>query len=131
MRHISVLESAIDPQWGGRPRPRRTPWSGYAKPQETEADEGVGRGPGGPPHMTYSELLDTKESLMKKASKGMRPEYDFSGGVRRKYSASFCKQTNVVVLEPDVAKFFPNSAAVNDALRVLVKIAKRSQKREL
>jgi hypothetical protein len=65
---------------------------------------------------------------MKKASKGMRPEYDFSGGVRGKYSASFPKGTNVVVLEPDVAEFFSNSAAVNDALRVLVQIAKRNRK---
>jgi hypothetical protein len=65
---------------------------------------------------------------MKKASKGMRPEYDFSGGVRGKYSASFRKGTNVVVLEPDVAKVFSDSAAVNDALRALVEIAKRSQK---
>ena len=58
----------------------------------------------------------------------MRPEYDFSGGVRGKYSASFRKGTNVVVLEPDVAKVFSDSAAVNDALRALVEIAKRSQK---
>jgi hypothetical protein len=65
---------------------------------------------------------------MKKASKGMRPEYDFSGGVRGKYSASFRKGTNVVALEPDVAKVFSDSAAVNDALRALVEIAKRSQK---
>ena len=69
-----------------------------------------------------------KESLMKKASKGMRPEYDFSGGVCGKYTASFPKGTNVVVLEPDVAEFFSNSAAVNDALRVLVQIAKRNRK---
>jgi hypothetical protein len=58
----------------------------------------------------------------------MRPEYDFSGGVRGKYSASVRKGTNVVVLEPDVAKVFSDSAAVNDALRSLVEIAKRSQK---
>ena len=57
----------------------------------------------------------------------MRPEYDFSGGVRGKYAAQFRKGTNVVVLEPDVAKFFSDSAAVNDALRALVEIAKRSK----
>jgi primosomal protein N' len=65
---------------------------------------------------------------MKKASERMRPEYDFSGGVRGKYSASFRKGTNVVVLEPDIARFFSDSAAVNDALRVLVQIAKRSRR---
>jgi hypothetical protein len=65
---------------------------------------------------------------MKKATKGMRPEYDFSAGVRGKYSAAFRKRSNVVVLEPDVAKFFSDSAAVNDALRALVEIAKRNRK---
>ena len=35
--------------WGGRPRPRRTPWSGSAITPEAEAGEGVDRGPGGPP----------------------------------------------------------------------------------
>jgi hypothetical protein len=32
--------------WGGRPRPRRTPWSGLSNTQDAEADGGVGRGPG-------------------------------------------------------------------------------------
>ena len=54
----------------------------------------------------------------------MRPEYDFSGGVRGKYVASFRKGSNVVVLDPHVAKVFPDSAAVNNALRALVEIAK-------
>ena len=58
----------------------------------------------------------------------MLPEYDFSNGVRGKYAARFRKGTNVVVLEPEVAKFFSDSAAVNDALRVLIEIAKRSRK---
>jgi len=43
----------------------------------------------------------------------MRPEYDFRGGVRGKYA----KGTNVVVLDPDVAAKFPDSASVNRALR--------------
>ena len=58
----------------------------------------------------------------------MLPEYDFSNGVRGKYAARFRKGTNVVVLEPEVAKFFSDSAAVNNALRVLIEIAKRSGK---
>ena len=37
--------------WGGRPRPRRTPWSCSSSEVETKVDEGVDRGPGGPPHM--------------------------------------------------------------------------------
>jgi hypothetical protein len=64
---------------------------------------------------------------MKKAPEDMQPEYDFSGGVRGKYAARFRKGTNLVVLEPDVAKFFSDSAAVNDALRGLIEIAKRGK----
>jgi len=48
-----------------------------------------------------------------------REEYDFSGGVRGKYARRFAEGSNVVVLDPDVAKAFPDSAAVNRALRSL------------
>lgn len=54
-------------------------------------------------------------------------EYDFSKGVRGKYSKRFKSGTNVVVLEPDVAKVFRNSAAVNEMLRMLAKIALRAK----
>ncbi len=47
----------------------------------------------------------------------MQPEYDFSAGVRGKYAARFDEGSNVVVLDPDVAARFPDSAAVNEALR--------------
>ena len=47
------------------------------------------------------------------------PEYDFSCGVRGKYAARMAEGSNVVVLEKDVQKLFPDSAAVNTALRVL------------
>ena len=53
----------------------------------------------------------------------MRPEYDFSGGVRGKYYRRYIESTNVVVLEPDVHKTFRNSAAVNEALRTLIRAA--------
>jgi len=49
----------------------------------------------------------------------MRPEYDFSGAVRGKYHRRYLESTNVVVLDPDVAKRFKNSTAVNEALRSL------------
>lgn len=58
----------------------------------------------------------------------MRPEYDFSGGVRGKYAARYAKGTNIVVLDPDVAKVFPNSAAVNEALRALLPIIERRRR---
>lgn len=58
----------------------------------------------------------------------MRPEYDFSGGVRGKHAARYAAGTNVVVLDPDVAATFPNAAAVNEALRALAQIARRSRR---
>lgn len=54
----------------------------------------------------------------------MRPEYDFSQGVRGKYYEAFRKSSNVVILDPDVAEIFRDSASVNEALRLLAKIAK-------
>ena len=55
----------------------------------------------------------------------MRAEYDFSHGVRGKYATHYAEGTNVVLLEPDVAEHFPDSRAVNEALRALVAIANR------
>jgi hypothetical protein len=67
---------------------------------------------------------------MKKAPKRKRDEmlgeYDFSSGVRGKYAKRYAEGTNVVVLDPDVAAVFPDAQAVNDALRALVKIARRN-----
>ena len=68
---------------------------------------------------------------MKKAAKPKRkpdilPEYDFSQGVRGKYAKRYAEGTNIVVLSPDVAEFFPDSDAVNAALRTLVDVAKKS-----
>jgi len=51
----------------------------------------------------------------------MRPQYDFGKGVRGKYAQRFREGTNVVVLDPDVAAEFKDSAAVNDALRRFLK----------
>ena len=59
------------------------------------------------------------------------PEYDFSRGVRGKYYERYKKGTNVVLLEPDVAKMFPDSDAVNRALRAvgeLIKVTKPKKK---
>lgn len=59
----------------------------------------------------------TNRKTRKSAADEMRPEYDFSGAVRGKYHKRYLEGTNVVVLEPDVAKRFKTAAAVNDALR--------------
>ena len=47
-----------------------------------------------------------KKATNKTGEPAMRPEYDFSRGVRGKYARRFAQGTNVVVLEPDVAKRF-------------------------
>ena len=63
----------------------------------------------------------------KKSSDDLRPEYDLSklkGGVRGKYAKRFQKGTNLVLLSPDVAMYFPDEQSVNAALRSLVDIVK-------
>jgi hypothetical protein len=65
---------------------------------------------------------------VKKAREGndeMLREYDFSQGVRGKYAQRYARGSNVVVLDPDVAKIFPNAEAVNSSLRSLAKIIRR------
>jgi hypothetical protein len=54
----------------------------------------------------------------------MRSEYDFSSGVRGKHFEAYRAGTNVVFLEPDLVEAFPDSAAVNQALRLLVKLSR-------
>ena len=61
-----------------------------------------------------------------KPSDEMRDHYDFSGGVRGKYAARYAEGSNVVVLAPDVAEVFPDSVAVNEALRTLVRISAKT-----
>ena len=56
--------------------------------------------------------------------KRMRAEYDLRGGVRGKYYERYRQGTNIVVLEPDIAAVFPDSAAVNQALRLLIRVAR-------
>jgi hypothetical protein len=58
----------------------------------------------------------------------MREEYDFSEGVRGKYASRFANGSNVIVLDPDVAEVFGDAKAVNEALRLLARSAKESQR---
>jgi hypothetical protein len=64
---------------------------------------------------------------MAKAAK-LRQEYDFSSGIRGKYLSRLAKGANIVVLDRDMAKVFPSSKAVNDALRVLAEAGRRHGK---
>nr|VFK37629.1 MAG: hypothetical protein BECKSD772F_GA0070984_101722 [Candidatus Kentron sp. SD]VFK41298.1 MAG: hypothetical protein BECKSD772E_GA0070983_101117 [Candidatus Kentron sp. SD] len=57
----------------------------------------------------------------------LRPEYDFdfSKAERGKYYRQYAEGANVVVLDPDVATAFRNSAAVNDALRAMLRLTEQ------
>ena len=64
-------------------------------------------------------------------SDDMRKEYDFAtmkGGVRGKYAAAFESTAVTVLLDSDVAKIFPDSEAVNEALRTLSRIWRDKEK---
>jgi hypothetical protein len=69
---------------------------------------------------------------MKKANRktkdDLRPEYNFAnmkGGVRGKYAAQIRSRTNLVLLDPEIAKAFPTDAAVNQVLRVVLDLTSR------
>jgi hypothetical protein len=64
---------------------------------------------------TYDEMNDD-----------LRPEYDLSklkGGVKGKYASKYKEGTNLILLAPDVAEVFKDNESVNEALRLLIKIA--------
>ena len=65
--------------------------------------------------------------MKKQIDSEMLPEYDFSGGVRGKYVSRLAKGSNIAVLDKDVQKIFPNSVAVNTALRALGKAVEAVQ----
>jgi hypothetical protein len=61
---------------------------------------------------------------MKKKSRKSEEQsngYDFSQAIRGKYVRRYGQGTNVVILEPDVAKVFPTSKAVNSFLRKIIR----------
>ncbi len=69
---------------------------------------------------------------MKKANRkikdDLRPENDFAnmkGGVRGKYAAQTRSRTNLVLLDPEIAKAFPTDASVNQVLRVVLDLTSR------
>ncbi len=67
----------------------------------------------------------------KKNTDELREEYDFrslEGGVRGKHFKNVSAGTNLVLLDPDVAKAFPTPEAVNRALRMLAEIAEEASK---
>jgi hypothetical protein len=64
----------------------------------------------------------------------MRPEYDLSklkGRVRGKYVERYRAGTNLILLESDVQAAFPDAEAVNEALRMLMKVARRQVQEQI
>ena len=66
----------------------------------------------------------------------MRMKYDFSHTRSNKYAKKYAEGTNIVVIEPDLIEFFPDSDRVNTAFRTLVSIfsklrSKRKSKRDM
>jgi hypothetical protein len=61
-----------------------------------------------------------KTARPKVEAEDIRPEYDFSKGVRAKYAERSREGANIVVLDPDVAAKFKDSRSVNDALRSIM-----------
>jgi hypothetical protein len=59
----------------------------------------------------------------------MHHEYDLSGGVRSKYVEQYRRGVNVVVLDPDVATVFRESESVNQALRLIMRVAQEHEQR--
>jgi hypothetical protein len=57
----------------------------------------------------------------------MLDEYDFSHGVRGKYTKQYNEGTNIIKLDNDVKKIFPNALAVNNALRTLINLIPQIQ----
>lgn len=62
------------------------------------------------------------------SDRDMLEEYEFSEGVCGKYAKQYTEGTNVVLLDPDVAGYFPDSASVNEALRHLVAVIASQRK---
>ncbi len=69
-----------------------------------------------------------KKKTAKVDKDNMRAEYDLSGGVKNPYAARFAKGTNLVLIEPELSKAFPSGAAVNAALRILLKAGAQAVK---
>lgn len=70
-----------------------------------------------------------KKASSVRVSEDMREEYDFSRGVHGKHASRAKAGSNVVILDPDVAEVFPDSKAVNDALRALTEVARAQVRR--
>ncbi len=58
----------------------------------------------------------------------MLPEYDFSNGIRGKYAKRYKEGVNIVKIDRDISKIFPDTKSVNEALRTLIHLMSINQK---
>jgi hypothetical protein len=75
-----------------------------------------------------------KHRLKRDLKDELREEYDLSklkNRVRGKYVERFQQGTNLILLEPEIAKAFPDSEAVNNALRMLMQVAENQSQKNL
>lgn len=64
------------------------------------------------------------------AADEMEQEYDIRAGVRGKYAKQYHQGTNLILLDADVAAVFPDTVAVNRALRLLIEVARQQVRTE-
>jgi len=57
----------------------------------------------------------------------MLEEYEFSNGIRGKYAKAYKEGVNIIKLDSDVMKFFPNAKSVNETLRTLINLMNNGQ----
>ena len=57
----------------------------------------------------------------------MLDEYNFSNGIRGKYAQAYKEGVNIVKLDTDVMKFFPDAKSVNEALQTLINLMNNDQ----
>ena len=57
----------------------------------------------------------------------MLEEYDFSNGIRGKYAQAYKEGVNIIKLDSDVMKFFPDAKSVNEALKTLINLMNNGQ----
>jgi Zn/Cd-binding protein ZinT len=57
----------------------------------------------------------------------MLEEYDFSNGIRGKYAQAYKEDVNIVKIDKEVMKFFPDAKSVNEALRTLINLMNNGQ----
>lgn len=73
--------------------------------------------------ISVRRMTRKREEIMSKLNDELKPEYDLKSlgkGIRGKYYGQYQKDTNVVVIDPDLSEAFPNTKSVNDALREML-----------